>query len=101
MQLIVIVSANNKLYNSTCRIGDLGSGSDHTGFYHRQGITSMDAAYYYDKVSYTIQQNETVSKEHCCQFTSDVELGIVPNHGVCMMTFNMCLTLVTPSLIKL
>ena len=32
-------------------IGDLGSGSDHTGFYHRHGITSMDVVYYYDKVS--------------------------------------------------
>ncbi|XP_067928458.1 putative N-acetylated-alpha-linked acidic dipeptidase isoform X2 [Watersipora subatra] len=30
-------------------IGDLGSGSDHTGFYHRHGITSMDVVYYYDK----------------------------------------------------
>lgn len=32
------------------RIADLGSGSDHTGFYHRHGIASMDIVYYYDKV---------------------------------------------------
>jgi len=32
------------------RIGDLDAGSDHTGFYHRLGITSSNIFYYWDEV---------------------------------------------------
>lgn len=45
--LISVVTLISSLIYS---ISDLGSGSDHTGFYHRHGITSMDVVYYYDKV---------------------------------------------------
>ncbi|XP_067940767.1 putative N-acetylated-alpha-linked acidic dipeptidase [Watersipora subatra] len=43
------VTGNKTDPESKPLIGDLGSGSDHTGFFHMHGVTSMESYYLYDK----------------------------------------------------